>query len=133
MFYIIIFFCYNCVCYIVVVGIICVVFIEFYDKSFVLDFYCDVIIWEESSKKFFFVYFIGVFFVCYFEIFEFSGVRKDSFGKYIGFLKRGLECNLIYFEVYWDFEKRINSYLIDKGFNYDFESIWFSFCIGIFV
>lgn len=67
--YVMIYLCYNCVWYIVVVGIKKVVYVEFYEKSLVMKFYDDFISDNVDVKnKVCFLLFEGVLFWCY-EVF----------------------------------------------------------------
>lgn len=82
--YCIIFFCYFCVKYIILLGINRVIYIELYFKSYVLEFYRDDIVFKCLDKlidgKVYFELFIGVLFYRYWDFFE-KGKRKDLSGK----------------------------------------------------
>lgn len=95
--YCIIFLCYNCVKYIVVSGIKRVVYIEFYFKSKVFDFYLDLILILDKnyiSECVIFELFVGVGLCCFFNLFLISlGIgykikRKDNDGKVVEWDRR---------------------------------------------
>lgn len=69
--FVMIYLCYNCVKYLVVLGIECIVFIEFYLKSKIESLFQDIIVFDMFDIVIVLIeYFYGVFLWCYCDIFE---------------------------------------------------------------